>query len=121
MGRGNIRATVEVFGKTYSRIINDVLYVPGLGVNLFSIAAATEVGLEARFSNNEVIFYRNNLTVLAGERADNTLYLRLRQFLILNLITTRMEIGPTRLWELTFERLSQSGIRDLDMPIIELY
>jgi hypothetical protein len=41
MGRGNIRATVEVLGKTYSRIINDVLYVPGLGINLFSIAAAT--------------------------------------------------------------------------------
>ncbi len=75
LGKGHIRATINVKGETSTRLIEDVLYVPGLGTNLFSIGAATSSGLEARFSDDQVFLYRGNQLVLTGKRTGNTLYL----------------------------------------------
>ena len=55
--------------------LQDVLYVPSLGTNLFSIGTATNSGLEARFSDDQVSFFRWNDLVLTGKRTGNTLYL----------------------------------------------
>lgn len=74
LGKGHIRATINVNGETSTRLIEDVLYVPGLGTNLFSIGAATSSGLEARFSDDQVFFYHGNQLVLIGRRTGNTLY-----------------------------------------------
>jgi hypothetical protein len=40
--------------KVNARILTEVLYVPGLGVNLFSIGAATASGLIAEFKDDKV-------------------------------------------------------------------
>jgi hypothetical protein len=58
-----------------NRVIKDVLYVPGLGINLFLVAAATNSGLEARFSKDMVSFHRGDDLELTGKRSGNTLYL----------------------------------------------
>ena len=54
LGVGNINIAVKVNGVTTPRILQNVLYVAGLGVNLFSIGAATANGLKAYFENNKV-------------------------------------------------------------------
>lgn len=54
LGLGSITISVEVNQKVNSRTLTEVLYVPGLGVNLFSIGAATTSGLTAEFKDNKV-------------------------------------------------------------------
>jgi hypothetical protein len=75
LGKGQITVTVQVNNQSSTRVIKDVLYVPGLGTNLFSIAAATNSVLEARFSKDMVSFHRGDELVLTGKRSGNTLYL----------------------------------------------
>ena len=56
--------------------IKKVLYVPGLGTNLFSIAAVTDLGWKATFTGTRVLFTTDQGdTVMAGERVGRTLYL----------------------------------------------
>ena len=40
-------------------IIRNVLYVPEMGINLFSIGAATQMGMEVIFINNKCYIYQN--------------------------------------------------------------
>ena len=56
-------------------ILRDVLYVPGLGANLFLIGAATNLGVTAVFNRQNVHFFRSNHLVLAGVRQTNNFYL----------------------------------------------
>lgn len=49
--------------------------MPGLETNLFSIVVATEIGLEARFRGNEVLFYHKDSLILKGRRTGDTLFL----------------------------------------------
>lgn len=56
-------------------ILRDVLYVPGLGATLFSIGAATDLGVIAVFTHQKVYLYRNNQLELVGIRQTNNLYL----------------------------------------------
>ena len=56
--------------------IKKVLYVPGLGTNLFSIAAVTDLGWKATFTGTRVLFTTDQGdTIMAGERVGRTLYL----------------------------------------------
>ena len=54
MGTDNIEVTVEFNGVHAQRTLTDVLFVPGLGSNLFSVAAATTKGLKVTFNDNNV-------------------------------------------------------------------
>jgi hypothetical protein len=54
LGFGDISVQVAVNKIVKSKTLTDVLYVPGLGVNLFSIGAATASSLIARFEDDEV-------------------------------------------------------------------
>ncbi len=55
-------------------LIPNVLYIPKLGTNLFSIGAATSQGVKATFTNDEVHFYKDGKLQLVGKRTKNTLY-----------------------------------------------
>ena len=53
-----------------------VLYVPGLGINLFSIAAATDLGWKVTFVDTMVhISSEKNTKIIVGERVGRNLYL----------------------------------------------
>jgi hypothetical protein len=54
LGVGNIDVIVEVDQITTFRTLTEVLYVPGLGSNLFSVSAATANGLIVTFDDNKV-------------------------------------------------------------------
>lgn len=51
-----------------------VLYIPGLGTNLLSIAAVTEVGITVHFVESSVTFNKNNAIVTVGKRIGRRLY-----------------------------------------------
>ena len=56
-----------------SALIEMVLYVPNLGVNLFSIAAITKLGVTVHFIEARVSFNKNESVVMVGERIGKTL------------------------------------------------
>jgi hypothetical protein len=60
LGVGNIDVIVEVDQTTTSKTLTEVLYVPGLGSNLFSVSAATANGLIVTFDDNKVSYYPQN-------------------------------------------------------------
>ena len=51
-----------------------VLFVPGLGTNLFSIGIATDSGVTVHFIKNTVAFMKNNTEIMSGQRVGKSLY-----------------------------------------------
>lgn len=54
LGKGNIPVTILFNNVPTSHTLLDVLFIPGLRTNLFSIRAATCNGLKVRFVENKV-------------------------------------------------------------------
>ena len=54
-GTGDIEVESEVDGQQLDIVFRDVLFVPGIGINLFSIGAATKNGSKAEFSDTKVL------------------------------------------------------------------
>lgn len=73
-GRGNVPIITEIKGKESDYIIKNVLHSPGIGINLFSIGAATEAGISCIFIENKCNFNYNRQLILTGERAAKTMY-----------------------------------------------
>lgn len=68
-GQGDVNLQATVNGRTLSGIMRGVLYVPGLGINLYSIGTATDAGVEVLFSNNTVSFSRDGEVIMEGRRS----------------------------------------------------
>jgi hypothetical protein len=68
-GQGDVNLHATVNGRTLSGIMRGVLYVPGLGINLYSIGTATDAGVEVLFSNNTVSFSRDGEVIMEGRRS----------------------------------------------------
>lgn len=73
-GTGNIDIVSKVDRDEYAGIIENVLYVPNLGVNLLSIASVTSTGREVHFVKDKVIFWNKGVIEMTGRRVGNTLY-----------------------------------------------
>ena len=54
MGIGDIRVKIQTEGVEAIRTLKDVIYVPALGINLFSISAAKTNGMTAHFHDDKV-------------------------------------------------------------------
>ncbi len=74
-GHGVINIRSKVGGIWHNGSISDVLYVPHLGVNLFSIGAAADRGFNFVFNKTKVELFRNNKLVADGTRVGQKLYL----------------------------------------------
>lgn len=74
LGIGDIDVTSYVDGKRLNGTFKDVLYVPGIGTNLFSIGTATDAGLNVSFSCEKVAFIKDNVTIMQGRRVGESLY-----------------------------------------------
>jgi hypothetical protein len=74
LGIGTVSIVSHLHGKTQLGEFKDVLYVPKLGTNLFSIGAATDTGIDANFSKDTVVFLKNNLEIMHGQRIGKSLY-----------------------------------------------
>lgn len=74
LGNGNIKILTEINQVMIPKMLTEVLYVPGLEINLSSIGAATANGLDVHFHDNEVTFTHHEEVVIAGKRKENALY-----------------------------------------------
>ncbi len=74
LGTGKVEIFALIDGTVHRTVIKKVLYVPTLGANLYSIAAATTSGIEAYFVEDEVILSYDNKTTLKGRRIGKELY-----------------------------------------------
>ena len=75
-GFGDVHIWTELQGDKKPATIKRVLYVPDLGINLFSIAAATNLGWRVTFVDTLVYIISNqSAAIVTGERVGNNLYL----------------------------------------------
>jgi hypothetical protein len=74
-GQGDVSLCAAVNGERLYGTLRGVLYVPGLGINLYSIGTATDAGLKVVFANDTVSFSQDGVVIMEGERAGKkTLY-----------------------------------------------
>ena len=73
-GQGDVDIVSSTNNKRQYGVIKEVLYVPNLGTNLFSIASATSGGAEVKFIRDQVTISRNGKVEMVGRRAGNELY-----------------------------------------------
>jgi len=73
-GMGDITIQTNVNEEWHSGILKNVLFVPDLGVNLFSVRSATKVGLRVLFNNDRVTISKGEKIVAVGESFSNHLY-----------------------------------------------
>jgi transposase InsO family protein len=73
-GMGDITIQTNVNEKWHSGILKNVLFVPDLGVNLFSVRSATKAGLRVLFNNDRVTISKGEKIVAVGESFSNHLY-----------------------------------------------
>lgn len=74
-GKGNIKIQIKIGNDVRYGTLQDVLYVPGIGVNLFSIGKATDHGIKSKFEKESVLLYRKDTLELVGTRSEKDLYL----------------------------------------------
>lgn len=58
-GKGNMKFKTNFRTDDIWGVLRDNLYVPGIGVNLFSVGNAADGGAQAIFLQDLVRFYRN--------------------------------------------------------------
>jgi hypothetical protein len=73
-GMGDVLIQTNVNEEWHSGILKNVLFVPDLGVNLFSVRSATRAGLVIMFHNNQVTICKGEKILAVGESFSNHLY-----------------------------------------------
>ena len=68
-GQGDVVITATVKGERPHGTMRGVLYVPGLGINLYSICTATDAGLKVVVADDAVSFSQDDGIILEGKRA----------------------------------------------------
>ena len=67
-----IRSLVDV--KWHDGKLSNTVYVPSIGVNLFSTGAAADLGITITFNKNQATLHRNSKIAATGTRAGRNLY-----------------------------------------------
>lgn len=73
-GRGQVAVDVMIDGRKIRYTLSNVLHVPGIKRNLFSIGAATDLGVEAKLGQRELKLFRNGALIATGRHKGNELY-----------------------------------------------
>ncbi len=68
-GYGTVAVRSNVEGTSYKGSLQKVLYVPHLGVTLFSIGVTTDLGCTVTFDHNQIRIYQNSTPVCIGKRS----------------------------------------------------
>lgn len=59
LGKGNLHIVTSVNGVSKKCTITDVLYVPSIGINLFSVGIVTAEGSEVHYTESHAFIERN--------------------------------------------------------------
>ena len=73
-GVGDIPIKPLVGGRCHDNVIEDVLFVPGLGANLFSVRSATKRGFNVSFTGDLVKITFGKKVVTPGTSISGNLY-----------------------------------------------
>ena len=73
-GKGDINVKITNGPQTHIGIMKNVLHVPGIGINLFSIVKAADQGVISVFKKEGVYLYRENNLELFGVRTETDVY-----------------------------------------------
>ena len=74
LGHGDVPIDVQKGDETRPGTIRNVLYVPGLGINLLSVGSVTDQGRSVIFKEIEVTVNRENDVLMTGSRVGMSLY-----------------------------------------------
>lgn len=74
-GRGDILIKCRVNGEWENSILHDVIFVPRLGANLFSVRAAARNGVVVTFNNEDVVMSKNSSIIAVETCKKSNLYL----------------------------------------------
>jgi hypothetical protein len=74
-GKGVIEMDLMVNDNAEKGLLTDVLYVPEIGKNLFSIGKAITQDLELNFHRNEATFYIKGLPVMTATKRNSLYYI----------------------------------------------
>lgn len=72
-GNGTVAIKTKVNGEWNDGVLHNVLFVPDLGTNLFSIGATTERGATATFDKNGMELRKKGKVVATGSRIQKKL------------------------------------------------
>lgn len=71
---GEIGVTIWRDGRRHQGILKNVLHVPGLGTNLFSVGAAADNNFETRFYASHAHILLDGKVIITGTRVNKKLY-----------------------------------------------
>lgn len=73
-GCGSVQVSAHVADKVIEHKLVNVLYVPEIRCNLFSLCSAADNGVEAKIDKENLQLRKNNKIVAVGSRVSNRLY-----------------------------------------------
>ena len=97
-GRGTVNILCLVDGEWFDHYIINVLYVPDIAYNLFSIGAALDKGLVYRAEMNACILTKDNQTVIIGMRKDRLYKLLIRVRMPETPLALTARASTSKLW-----------------------
>ena len=74
VGIGDIGIQIEREGRCHYGVIKNVLHVPGLGANLFSVGTAADNNFETHFNATRAQIIQDGKVAITGTRVDKKLY-----------------------------------------------
>lgn len=114
LGSGTINIKKFVNGVWVQSTINNVLYVPGLKKNLFSVGVCAENGFTTIFEESQVKVMREDKLVASGIRQNNRIYRML--FVVVppgEKIEANVSVANFRMWHERLGHVGKRAIRDL--------
>ena len=73
-GVGTVPIHSYVNEKVLKGELKEVLYVPEMGVNLYSIGRAADMGINVNFSGDNVEFTKDGAEIMVGQKLGKSLY-----------------------------------------------
>lgn len=108
---GTTRTCAEVEGRKLTSVVEEVLYVPGLHLNLFSISRLEDKGMTITFADGKVKIAKNNQIVATGRKCGRLYQLN---FTLHNqieaLLTKEVELD---VWHRRYGHLGEANLRKL--------
>ena len=112
-GVGEVMLCLEVpGGKTQRTAVRDVLYVPGLAFNLFSVPMANQKGCAVVFENGKSEVMREGRVMATGSRSGSLYYLDCKSTPEAH-VTTGEKESKEDLWHQRYGHLSETSLKKL--------
>lgn len=108
IGKGDINV-LAFDGHTWNeKHLSNVLYVPDLKYNLFSVGAALDKGLELRSDNTTCELQKDGKTILMGKQRGNLFHIKLRVISVRSDVDAHATVCTFRDWH---ERMAHQNAR----------